>query len=470
MKSWKKRLNEEFDKAAPALNDEVLNAPIVTARTVTTTRATQSARRKGGWFACGTAVALAAIFVTLGVLGVFNVAPKADKFVFALDINPSVSFVTDADGIVLGVQAQNADADVVISNQLLREQINGQPLSEAIVAYTDYAVQLGYLSANEKSAVRLSTSNETDDKLLQNVSSSLSSYFKEHGIFAAVVEDKVPTSDLCARFGVGATSLSELSSTLETVSAFFAERNVSEATEEEIKSLHDKFVDSDEVLKYVVMQLKESARKIWDFIEYAPTMLLAIYACNLKITLHEDNPKMFILVGADYWEIKENCDPSAFTDDFAKLMSEMDELIAEYESKFGKLESYDFFDTLYNKISDFVDSLKVIVNQLTELATSTIDDVQQFLEDNFDELSCVGVDVSGLEMLIAVPTTVEEYGSQLRVSWQQVAQDKLESNKSVYEATRDAISDADYDAFIAGIEKNYGSLENFWQKIKKFQK
>lgn len=464
MKSWKKRLNEEFDKAAPALNDEVLNAPIVTARHVTTTRATQSARRKGGWFACGTAVALAAIFVTLGVLGVFNVAPKADKFVFALDINPSVSFVTDAEGIVLGVQAQNADADVVISNQQLMEQINGQPLSEAIVAYTDYAVQLGYLSANDRSAVRLSTSDETDDKLLQNVSSSLASYFKKNGIYAAVVEDKVSTSDLCARLGIGATSLFELSAMLETVSAFFAERNVSEATEEEIKSLHDKLVDSDEVLKYVVTQLKESARKIGDFIEYAPAMLWDIYTCNLEITFHEDNPKMFILAGANYWEIKEKCDSSAFTDDFAELMSEMDELIAEYESKFGKLESYDFFDTLYNKISDFVASLKEIVNQLTELATSTIDDVQQFLEVNFDELSCVGVDVSGLETLIAVPTTVEEYVSQLHVSWQQVAQDKLERNKSVYEAPRDAISDVDYDAFIAEIVSNYGSLENFWQK------
>lgn len=464
MKSWKKRLNEEFDKAAPALNDEVLNAPIVTARPVTTTRATQPTRRKGGWFACVMAVALAAIFVTLGVLGVFNVAPKADKFVFVLDINPSVSFVTDAEGTVLGVQAQNADADVIISSQQILDKITGQPLSEAIVAYTDYAVQLGYLPANARSAVRLSTSDETDDKLLQNVSSSLSSYFKKNGIYAAVVEDKLTTSELCVRLSVDETSLSELSSTLETVSTFFAERSVGDGTtKDEFEKLHDDYIVCDQLLECVKGELVKKLSDIKNFLTQI-YLLGQIHWYNVWIMADLNNPERSWFVGADYWTIKEGMNEGQYANldiDFAELISTMDKLIAEYEEIFGKLESYDFFESLYESMEKLIDSLSNIDStKLEELSLSAIEEsFGQYVEI----LSCVGVDVSGLETLIAVPTTPEEYVKQLRVSWEQVEQDKLESNKFVYETSREPISDADYDAFIAEIVSKYGSLEKFWQ-------
>ncbi len=467
MKSWKKRLNEEFDKAAPALKQDVLDAPIVVDRSVKATDSKRSPIRRGGWFACGTAVAIAAIFVMLGVLGVFNSSPKADKYVFALDINPSVSFITDADGIVLDVKALNADADVIVSNQKILDKIKDRPLAEAIVAYADYAVQLGYIPLDAQSAVRLSASDETDDKLFQNVSSGLSDYFKKKGIYVAVAEEKVATTEFAQRLGVETTSLSELSSTLETVSPIFAERNVSaEMTREDFEKLYDDYIICDQLLEYVKSELVKKLGDIKAFLTQI-YLLGQIHLYNGLIMTNIHNPEWSWFIGADYWTIKDG----SYTDldsDFAELISTMEELVIKYEEQFGKLEDYSLFKSLYNSMEALIDSLSSIYS--VKLEDLSLGEIEESFENYVEILSCVGVDVSNLKKLTTVPESKEDYIDQLHVSWEQVVKDRLDSNKSAYEECRTEISADEYDAFIADVEANYGSLENFWKNNQKISK
>lgn len=466
MKSWKKRLNEEFDKAAPALNDEVLNAPIITAQPAATPRSQQPLHKKGGWFACGMAVALAAIFVTLGVLGVFDFAPHEDRYVFALEINPAVSFITDADGNVLEVKALNSDADIVLSNSdIVENNIQGKPLSEAIVTYTDYAAQLGFLKATEQSAVRLSASNDTNKNLFGSVSASLTQYFKDKGIYAAVVEDKLDATEFAQRLGVEGMSLSEIATALNGVSDFFAERNVNEnTTQTELEGLYKDFVVGNQFLEAVKNELVKNVESISTFAERVLS-LVEIYTKNTSIIFDINNPTRFLFAGDDYWTLKEKHeDYSDFNGDFEKLMSGMDTLVADFETRYNqKLESYSAFEELYESIKSVVDSLHENLTDFFDVEKLSLDNIQASLSQYISVLKNVNVKVDGLESLLSVPTTVEAYFNQLQVSWQQVTADRLAENEDSYNSNRKPISDADYDAFINQILQENGSLENFWK-------
>ncbi len=466
MKSWKKRLNEEFDKAAPALNDEVLNAPIITAQPAATPRSQQPLRKKGGWFACGMAVALAAIFVTLGVLGVFDFAPHEDRYVFALEINPAVSFITDADGIVLEVKALNSDADIVLSNSDVVGNIKDKPLSDAIKTYADYAAQLGFLQVGERSAVRLSAGNDTDNQLFDSVSASLTQYFKDNGIYAAVVEDKLDATEFAQRLGVEGMSLSEIATALNGVSDFFAERNVDEnTTETELEGLYKDFVVGNQFLEAVKNELVKNVESISTFAERVLS-LVGIYTKNTSIILDIYNPTRFFLAGDDYWTLKEKYeDYSDFNGDFAKSMSEMDALVADFEKRYNqKLESYSAFEKLYESIQSIVDALQEKLADFFDVEKLSLDNIQASLSQYISVLKNVDAEMGSLESLLEVPTTVEAYFNQLQVSWQQVTADRLAENEDSYNSNRKPISDADYDAFINQILQENGSLENFWQK------
>ena len=97
MKSWKKRLNEEFEAAVPALSREVLNAPVQSVKEEEKPRAKKiSPLKKRLFFGSGFAAALAIVFTVLGVTGVFAppAAPKLAGGVYTLEINPAVVLVT----------------------------------------------------------------------------------------------------------------------------------------------------------------------------------------------------------------------------------------------------------------------------------------------------------------------------------------------------------------------------------------
>ena len=146
---------------------------------------------------------LVVVFASLALAGVFGGAKNNETYIFALEINPGVSFVTNAEGEVLGVNALNADSDVVLSDKSTLDAIKGKPLTDAVVAYTDAAARLGYIDLNGSAgAVRVSGSGDGEKALLASAAESLRGYFKAKGAYVVVAEELIGVDEMSAVLGV----------------------------------------------------------------------------------------------------------------------------------------------------------------------------------------------------------------------------------------------------------------------------
>ncbi len=459
MKSWKNQLKDEFDAAVPALKDEVRNAPIVTARedAADIRNGIVLVKRKIGiWTSCGVVAIIVVVIAFLGIFGVFTPKPVFNRYVFSLEINPAVSFVTDKDGNVKSVRALNEDADVILCDENTLSKLINAPLSEAVVVYTDCAARLGYLDLTlTQNAVRLSSSSDTDKNLLSATSDSLQSYFKRNGIYAVVIEDAVSLRELSGRIGIsGAGTLSELTDKVESLSVRYGERNIGSSDEDQLKNLYETYVVGTQLFDLVQDELLDNVN---DIMRNAK-MLSQMGICSYNIMMHKDNP--FNPFPFDYWTIKKY--PNAqYGAEFAALMNEMEDLLSEYESAFGvSIESLTDLTSAadaYSPVSgiDFKDLFQ----------TLTASDFLASAENYVGMLKNIGSDVATLEALLNAPETSEEYAEQLKTALGTMFDYRSERYFDIYETQREQITQTDYDNFINKIVEDYGSLENFWNKI-----
>ena len=461
MKSWKKRLNEEFEAAVPALSREVLNAPVQSVKEEEKPRAKKiSPLKKRLFFGSGfVAAALAIVFTVLGVTGVFAppAAPKLAGGVYTLEINPAVAFVTAENGKVLSVKSLSEDADVVLSDEKTRDKLINAPISEAVVAYTDAVVKAGYVDITKReNAVKLSYADWVDEDRLNSVTESLQDYFKQKGVYAAIVEKFLTKRELCEKVGVAVTNKTDdLLDELESLSAFFADRSVKNASTEELQNLYNEYIVGKSTLEYVK---KELISRISDIAEGA-LLLKEIGVCNAKIFTSIYNPGL--IINYDYWRIKSTPNLT-YNEEFAALIKEMDGLIDEYEQKFGKkIATSDEYDAVRDAFSAFQD-----VNIKDFLTSLTVENFRSSLGKYITVLKNIGYDTSALEAIINAPQTAEEYFGQLRVVMRQTLLSREKGFENVYSAPREQISATDYDDYISEIIAKYGSLENFWENLK----
>lgn len=461
MKSWKKRLNEEFEAAVPALSREVLNAPVQSVKEEEKPRAKKiSPLKKRLFFGSGfAAAALAIVFTVLGVTGVFAppAAPKLAGGVYTLEINPAVVFVTAENGKVLSVKSLNEDADVVLSDEKTRDKLINAPINEAVVAYTDAVVKAGYIDITKReNAVKLSYVEWVDEDRLNSVTESLQDYFKQKGVYAAIVEKFLTKRELCEKVGVAVTNKTdELLDELEGLSAFFADRSVKNASTEELQNLYNEYIVGKSTLEYVK---KELISRVSDIAEGA-LLLKEIGVCNAKIFTSIYNPGF--IPHYNYWEIK-NTPNLTYGEEFAALIKEMDGLIDEYEQKFGKkIATFGEYDAVCDAFSAFPD-----VNIKEFLTSLTVAKFRSSLGKYITVLKNIGYDTSALETIINAPQTAEEYFGQLRVITRQTLLSREKGFENVYSAPREQISATDYDDYISEITAKYGSLEKFWENLK----
>lgn len=461
MKSWKKRLNEEFEAAVPALSREVLNAPVQSVKEEEKPRAKKiSPLKKRLFFGSGfAAAALAIVFTVLGVTGVFAppAAPKLAGGVYTLEINPAVVFVTAENGKVLSVKSLNEDADVVLSDEKTRDKLINAHINEAVVSYTDAVVKAGYIDITKReNAVKLSYVEWVNEDRLNSVTESLQDYFKQKGVYAAIVEKFLTKRELCEKVGVAVTNKTdELFNELEGLSAFFADRSVKNASTEELQNLYNEYIVGKSTLEYVK---KELISRISDIAEGA-LLLKEIGVCNAKIFTSIYNPGF--IPHYNYWEIK-NTPNLTYNEEFAALIKEMDGLIDEYEQKFGKkIATTDEYNAVRDAFSAFQD-----VNIKDFLTSLTVADFRKSLGKYITVLKNIGYDTSALETIINAPQTAEEYIGQLRVITRQTLLSREKGFENVYSAPREQISATDYDDYISEIIAKYGSLENFWENLK----
>ena len=479
MKNLKKLLNDEFEAASPELSEEVKNAPIITGKEAVeievaarygNTVAAES-KRKLYIGAALIAVFIALVFAVLAAAGTFKkggVTIKTD-YVFAYEINPAVAFVTDENGVVKNVSSLNKDADVVLSDEETANKIKNVPLETAVVTYTEAVAKLGYLDIKKSetkeslSAVRISFV-ESADKIISSVKSSLEGFFKSHGIFSAVVDDKVDVKELCSRVNVEYDEeggLKALSDTLETENNTYYGKVNKNATEAEIKDLYENEIVGSDILDIVRGGLIENLNKIKKNAE----MIKNIYDLNNEIMAHADNPLIFSLLGkgADFWTLKNLCGLDYdYSEEFSALMIKTDLAVEEYKEYFNKeLKSSDDLKEAGNVYKNLGDVFGTGIEAILKNFTS-----EDFIvsPDKFISLlKLIGIDVSDIESIInSVPTTVEKYIAEMKSAVSMLKTARYEKFSAVYEEARNEITTADYDEYINRIISSYGSLTNFW--------
>ncbi len=477
MKNFKKLLNDEFEAASPELSEEVKNAPIITGKEAVeievaarygNTVAAES-KRKLYIGAAFIAVLIALVFAVLAATGTFNkggVTIKTD-YVFAYEINPAVAFVTDENGVVKNVSSLNKDADVVLSDEETADKIKNVPLETAMVTYTEAVAKLGYLDIKKSetkeslSAVRISFA-ESADKIISSVKSSLEEFFKSHGIFSAVVDDKVDVKELCSRVNVEYDEeggLKSLSDTLENTDNTYYGKVNKNATEAEIKDLYENEIVGSDILDIVRGGLIENLNKIKKNAE----MLKNIYDLNNKIMAHADNPIRFGKLAADFWTLKTLCGLNYdYSEEFSALMIKTDLAVEEYKEYFNKeLKSSDDLEEAGNVYKNLGGVFGTGIEAILKNFTS--EDFIVSPEKFISLLKLIGIDVSDIESVInSVPTTVEKYIAEMKSAVSMLKTARYEKFSAVYEEARNEITTADYDEYINRIISSYGSLTNFW--------
>lgn len=456
MRSWKKQLKAEFDKSVPSLKPEIKNAPINSSSNEQRERIVpgeMTAKTKNrfwgkGLFVGATCVAMIAIiFTVLGIMGVFNpaVTPSSgDRFVYMLEINPSVAFVTDENGKVIDVRSFNEDSDIVLSDDETLKSIQSSNIADALTIYVDTATKLGYLDLSDKTAVRLTTTDETNKDIFAESSKSLQNYFMNNGIFAVVVENSVSIEDFCSRLGMTAqNTLSDLTDTLDALSLTVGERISQTIDSDYIQELYDTYIMNMQTFELIKEELSDNFERISECIG----AIKEIGILSLKILTDKDNP---YLIPADYWTIKKYGNKE-YTEEFSALMKQMDDLIADYNQNYGvEIVSLD-------GLRDMLDALKSF-----DLDDFTFDEFKNSFSKYISVLKSAGFSVDVLEKISAIPNSYEQYLEQFKLVTDELYNSKVKKYKDIYEKERDAISTKDYNDFISQIVNEYGSLENFW--------
>ena len=172
MSSWKKLLKEETERSVKnlKLSDEVRNAPVSvrekdahpTKKGILTRIAASVSSFFGKLFQKRAVAAALACAVCLcvaipSVFAIMNVS-NGEPCAVVLEINPGVLFLTDKKGNVTGVKSLNSDADVILVDEDVANELEGKPLAESAEIFIDYALKLGFFDyESDENADRKST-------------------------------------------------------------------------------------------------------------------------------------------------------------------------------------------------------------------------------------------------------------------------------------------------------------------------
>lgn len=451
MKSWKKRLSEELDLIVPELRDDVKSAPIPNGHEEINYNGGHTAVKSRNIVISVLAVAAACLIALIICIALLS-PKKSVEFMFTIEINPAITMVTDEKGTVKAVMASNADADVILSADGVKENIEGRDIAEAAAYYTDCAARLGYIDMESGgSAVRVS-GYKSGDKLLDRTKGSLEDYFISKGVYAAVIAESVGKEQFSERSGVP-------SGTDETMSKFIAEidtlYSVRDAEGRSIEELSAMYKNSKSLQDLITFELRQNLDRIAKNAKDIGN-LVSLY---FEIFNHEDNPALSVLKG--YWEVKKYYGDK-IDGEFAQLVEEMDRALQDYKDDYGVgITSILELQSVANSY------LTVTVEQIAELIDNFTYDVFDGLSSALAEImSAAGIDIGNISELIKLPQTVGQYFEKTSSLLKTEYGLRTEKYADIYGAVREPVTRSDYDGYIRDIVSRYGTLENYWQTIK----
>lgn len=452
MKSWKKRLKEEFDAIVPELRTDVKNAPISVGDKVEQNGGNTAVKSRRTVISVA-AVAAACLLVLITCLALL-LPKKPNQFFFTIEINPAISLVSDGNGTVTDVMASNADADVILSAEGVKENMLRKNVADAATYYADCAARLGYIDLNSnRSAVRISGYGEGKNQALLNRSkSALEDYFLSKGAFAVVLAENVDKQTFCARSGIPSDAGEAMAKYIAEQNTLFSERQAKDLSLDELQTLYG---NNQNLQRYITAELNRNLDKITKNAEDI-NHLIGLY---FEIYHHEDNPASAILKG--YWEVKKYYGDK-IEGDFAQLVAQMDAALQRYQDDYG-VEITGIFQ-LQSIANDYV---TVSVEKIAELIADFTYEVFSGLSAELSEImSAAGIVNESISALVKLPQSFEEYFSKSLSLLQTEYGYRLERYGELYGREREPLTREEYDGFMDDLLLQYGSLEHYWQVVK----
>ena len=452
MSNWKKLLKEETERSAKniVLSNGVKNAS-VPLKEKSGERGGQGFFDKLKNFVLAKKPIAALLAVTACFLIVFPTVfalknASAETTEIMLDINPSVLFITDKKGNVKSVKAANSDADVILSDEDILNELKGKPVSESVEIFIDNAARLGYIDLDsDENAVKITSAK--DGKQTDEIVTATKKYFREKGVYSVVLKETVSVNSLAEKTGLSVSGERDFKSAAKNLPELYGERNVTD-----MEQAYD---------DYIVSGLYNLVKnKISNIVDGA-ALILRMKVVNFEIKLCTG--------GKDYW----NAGNSLFARD---LVEKMENLIAEYAEITGGKHVIKSAWDLDNVIFDYCElfggidnetNLKDYLKKTEEYLDSLTTDIVKSNESKFVAvLDKTDLDTMGYETLTRVPQSISEYRRDLCKVLSGLFVSREKEYKETYEKQRTPVSEEEYDKYYDKIIGNYGSLENFWKKIK----
>lgn len=449
MKSWKKQFKKEIEMQTPKLSEDVKNAPIPMVIQPKTKKTKRSIFKL--YWPLPTAILTALVLFISLWFGLKSTTPSiSTTHVYSLDINPSFVFVSDENGKVTAVSSLNEDADVVLSSV---DSFIDKPISEAITLCVDTSAKLGYFDlSNSGDAVLVRGVKEDSANQLPNIKESIYNYFCTKGVYGIYVEEEISLSQFCQNIGISTTQFDDFTKQIQGLESMFGSRGVNE---ENLATIYENYILGTQMFNYIQNSLKTNLDQIFN----NASLLLKIFSLNTDIMIHEDNPGIFL---KDYWSLVQFSNKDDYTPAFAELMNQMTDVLTQYENQFG---------TRLHTIQD----LSALLETYQSLSLENIRDLENLSMEDFlsdpefyvSILKAIGIDTHSLDEILIAPTSVEEYGLQLSKVLSVLSQQKEFEFEQIYEENRSELDKNHYEEFIQSIEKEYGSLINYWNSFKK---
>lgn len=440
MHGWKKKLDRELDGFVRNMPSEFAPAGQEAAP------AKSGNRRTFRIVAAATACTLL-LAVLLPVLLVL--APFANTGgVILMEINPAVRLYTDENGAVTAVYSENAEGDILLSDETFAASLRGIPAADAAEKLAGRALAAGFV--HEDSAVRFTVAadkNSSAEELRSALESSVSSYFCGKGLFVPVLGR---TAELSA-FGEG--NAREQAEKAQGTPVTVTER---EAAATEPGDVEESYRDS--LLRYT----REVTDYVYRTASGKKTALAEINKLNEDIVAHADNE-----YHSSYWFLAEvpNFRP---TESLAALMAQMEQKLAEYEARYGQALNGMTFWALHSFYKSFdLAALKEGMDDLLSLI--------EYFTDIFDPSVFINI-IAGDDALAqavtalfdgigTLPETVEGYvESALEMLRRETAMALFE-NRAEAEKQRPALSYEEYRQKMQELADGFENFEDFWNSF-----
>ena len=286
-----------------------------------------------------------------------------------------------------------------------------------------------------------------DGKQTDEIVTATKKYFREKGVYSVVLKETVSVNSLAEKTGLSVSGERDFKSAAKNLPELYGERNVTD-----MEQAYD---------DYIVSGLYNLVKNKISNIVNGAALILRMKVVNFEIKLCTG--------GKDYW----NAGNSLFARD---LVEKMENLIAGYAEITGGKHVIKSAWDLDNVIFDYCElfggisketDLDEYLQKTTEYLDSLTTDIVKSNESKFVAvLDKTDLDTMGYETLTRVPQSISEYRRDLCKVLSGLFVSREKEYKETYEKQRTPVSEEEYDKYYDKIIGNYGSLENFWKKIK----